>query len=81
MTSVIIVKEGGEVLQNIYRDLCFMGPWRRGRRRSQGLVSDLAEGVDISVFSKQWCWFGWFSLSGRHDNRLMILRMWQGTEI
>lgn len=46
-----------------------------------GLVSDLAEGVDLSVFSKPSLWFGWFSLSARCGNRQIILKMWQGTKI
>lgn len=48
---------------------CFIGSWRRWWGRNQGSVSDLAEGMDLSMFSKLWLWFQWFGLSVRHNKQ------------
>lgn len=80
MASIVIISE---VFHNgvLCWDLCFMGSWRRGRRRKPSLVSDLAEVVHLSVFSKQWLWFGWFSLPTRYQNKQMIFNMWWGNKV
>lgn len=58
-----------------------MGSWRRGRRRKPSWVSDLAEVVHLSVFSRPWLWFGWFSLPTRYYNKQMIFNVWWGNKV
>lgn len=75
--SIVIVKWSA---QDDCWDLCFMGSGKK-RRKTNHSLSDLAKGLDLSVFSEQWHWPGWFSLSARHNNRQMIFKMWLGANM
>lgn len=61
-------------------DLCFVGSWRRGRRKPS-FASDLADAVHLSVFSERWLWCGCFGLPTRHQNKQTMFSMWCGIKV